>query len=191
MHKSSTHNTSDCHTLKEQKGGKKKKGKAKANCASHDSESEGGDSDGTESDSDSGMAGYTITKPTRVSKALMSCILAYVGSTSKDLTSSTIADSGASTHMTPHQKWFKCGTFRELNPPQKVHFRDDSYVKAMGVGTIALECKIDGSTKITKLENTLYIPSFQLTLVLVQHLDQAGYYMVFKKGMCKVKTSKG
>ena len=93
--------------------------------------------------------------------------------------------------MTPHCKWFKCRTFKKLSPPQKIHFGDDSFVKATGVGTIALECNIDGSTKITELKNTLYISSFQFTLVSIHCLDKAGYYTIFKNGVCKVKTSKG
>ena len=181
--------------LKEQKDGKKKgkrKAKAKANRARHDSDLDSGDLDTTESKAGEGIAGYSNIKPACISKALMSWILAYAGSDSRELTcSSTIADSGASAHMTPYCKWFKCGTFKKLSPPQKIHFEDDSFVKAIGVGTIALECNIDGSTKITELEKTLYVLSFQLTLVSIHCLDKAGYYTVFKNGACKVKTSKG
>ena len=158
--------------------GRQEKGKAKvkANRARHDSDLDSGDSDTTESEAGEGTAGYSNIKSARISKALMSQILAYAGSDSRELTcSSTIADSGASAHMTLHRKWFKCRTFKKLSPPQKIHFGDDSFVEATGVGTIALKCKVNGSTKITELENTLYVPSFRLTLVSICRLNKAGY----------------
>ena len=53
-----------------------------------------------------------------------------------------------------------------------------------------LQCEVNGTTQMIELENTLYIPSFQLTLMSVRRLNKAGYYTVFKGGTCKVKTSK-
>lgn len=195
MHKSTSHNTSDCCTLKAQKNSKKKKYKrkprAKANQASHNSELEDRSSDSTESGSDSGSVKVPSTRSAHVSRALMSQILAYVRSATKDFTClHTIADSSASTHMTLHCKWFKCSTFRKLDLSQKIHFGDNSHVEATGIGTIMLECKVDGHTKTTELENALYVPSFQLSLISICQLDKAGYYTTFKNGACKIKLSK-
>ncbi|KNZ78067.1 hypothetical protein J132_02359, partial [Termitomyces sp. J132] len=127
LHKFLMHNTSDCHTLKDQKDGKKKdkqkktkeKKKAKANCASHELESDTDGSNSSDSEKGGRTAAYLNTK----------LIATYMHM-------STIADSGAFSHMTPHQNWFKCNTFRELNPPCKIQFGDSLHVKAMGIGTL-------------------------------------------------------
>ncbi|KAH0589791.1 hypothetical protein H2248_005506 [Termitomyces sp. 'cryptogamus'] len=101
-HKVTSHNTSNCRTLKEQKKEKKReKAKAKANHASHGPNSDSEDLDGVESDTEV-TAGYSNIKTAHVSKALMSQILAYARSASNPACSSTIADSGTSVHMTPH-----------------------------------------------------------------------------------------
>ncbi|KAH0591548.1 hypothetical protein H2248_001606 [Termitomyces sp. 'cryptogamus'] len=120
FHNSSMHNTANCRTLRE-KDDKKEKGRAwkkkkkeKANCASHNSSLEPKSSDDKPS---GGVAGYSTTKSAYVSKALMTWILAYVGNVNPTSMSGTIADSGTSTHMTPHQNWFKCNSFKELSPP--------------------------------------------------------------------------
>ena len=196
LHRSTTHNTSECRTIKEQREKRKKmkgkeKAKAKANHASHDSDSNDGDSEDSGSNTGGGTAKYSSTRSAHVSKALMSRILAYVGSASSRFPrSSTIANSGASAHMTPYREWFKCGTFQELNPPRKVRFGDNSFVNATGIGTISLECEVDGKARMTELKHALYVPSFHLTLISVHQLDKAGLYTVFKNGTCKIKTTK-
>lgn len=121
----------------------------------------------------------------------MTHILAYTRSATKELTSlNMIADSSASVHMTLHCDWFKCGTFKELNPPHKIHFGDNSHVKATGISTVTLNCKINGATKTTELDNVLYVPSFQLILMSIYRLKKSEHYMVFKNGLYKVKTVK-
>ncbi|KAG6893469.1 hypothetical protein C0993_001025 [Termitomyces sp. T159_Od127] len=100
-HKANSHNMADCWTLKKQKDGKKRKGKnkpkTKANRASHNLDSDHKSSDESDGDADSRIAGYLNTESAHVSKALMTCILAYTGSASKELTNlNMIADSGAS-----------------------------------------------------------------------------------------------
>lgn len=141
---------------------------------------------------DSGSVEIPVTRSACVSKALMSCILAYIGSASKDFTCShTIADSSMSAHMTLHYEWFKCNIFKELDPSQEIYFQNNSHVKATSIGTVMLEYKINGHTKTMELKkNTLYIPSFQLSLISIHQFNKARCYTVFKNGVCKIKSSK-
>ncbi|KAG5349710.1 hypothetical protein C0989_002291 [Termitomyces sp. Mn162] len=105
FHNFSTHNTANCRTLKEKDEKKekgrvwKKKKKEKVNCTSHNSSL---DSDSSDKESSGGVAGHSTTKSAHVSKALMTCILAYVGNLKLTSPPGTIVDSGASAHMMPH-----------------------------------------------------------------------------------------
>ncbi|KAF8585185.1 hypothetical protein K439DRAFT_1344089 [Ramaria rubella] len=72
--------------------------------------------------------------------------------------------------MTPHRQWFTPGSYMRLDTPRKVHFGDNSFVEASGIGTMDLTSKVSGQTKRITLTGVLYVPAFSLTLVSVHHL---------------------
>ncbi|KAF8580313.1 hypothetical protein K439DRAFT_1357266 [Ramaria rubella] len=78
--------------------------------------------------------------------------------------------------MNPHRQWFIPGSYRQLSTPQKVHFGDNSFAEASGVGTIWLE-------------NVLHVPVFSLTLILVYRLTKANYTSIFSKQSCQIVES--
>ncbi|KIJ38187.1 hypothetical protein M422DRAFT_130710, partial [Sphaerobolus stellatus SS14] len=75
--------------------------------------------------------------------------------------------------MTPNKEWFH--SFEPLSPPRKVHFGDDSIVYA---------------TATTTIKNTLLVPSFKVTLLLVRHLTKGGHYATFEGETAKLQQSK-
>ncbi|KAF8589720.1 hypothetical protein K439DRAFT_1331889 [Ramaria rubella] len=72
--------------------------------------------------------------------------------------------------MTPHWHWFVPGTYKQLDVHQKIHFSDNSFVEALGTGTVRVMSKLPGKEREIMLTYILHIPTFSLTLVSVHHL---------------------
>src|SRR5882762_34042 len=100
---------------------------------------------------------------------------AYLSS-AKDHKDALIHDSGASNTFIPHLSWIDPNTFRPLIPPRRVAFGDNSFVEAIGTGTMTLVTK---KAEI-KLTEVLVVPDFKVSLVSVSKLAKHGLYSVFK-----------
>jgi hypothetical protein len=178
-----THNTEQCRVLKrereEKEEKKKKKGKEKekerAHSTSHDSDS----------DSDSVEEAHVTT----LSNKLRSRIRLYLASDPSDKRYRRIADTGASCHITPLHEWFEPGSYQTLSPPRKIHFGDNSYAEATGMGTIILESKIGDETIDIELSDVLHVPTFSLTLISVNRLCRTGAHARF--GSSRFDVRKG
>ncbi|KAF8575996.1 hypothetical protein K439DRAFT_1368470 [Ramaria rubella] len=81
--------------------------------------------------------------------------------------------------MTPHQHWFIPGMYNLLSTPQKIHFRDNSFVEAPGLGTICFTSKSSGKERKITLTNILHVLTFSLTLISVPHLVESNYSSTF------------
>jgi hypothetical protein len=112
---------------------------------------------------------------------------AYLSS-AKDCKSVLIHDSGASNTFIPHLSWIDPNTFRSLVPPHHVAFGDNSFVEAIGMGTMSLITK----KAEFKLTEVLVVPEFKVSLVSVSKLAKHGFYLVFKYAAADVisETSK-
>jgi hypothetical protein len=73
--------------------------------------------------------------------------------------------------------------------PRKVRFGDDSYVEAIGIGSILFKSRVTG--KKIWLDKILHVPSFSVMLISVYRLNKAGYYSVFRGESCQVKSVNG
>ncbi|KAF8839360.1 hypothetical protein BDN67DRAFT_877211, partial [Paxillus ammoniavirescens] len=69
-----------------------------------------------------------------------------------------IIDSGASSHIVPHQSWFR--TYRPLHPPRPVTLGDNSNTMAIGIGTVPLVSQTSVTNYMIILSNVLLIPEF-------------------------------
>jgi hypothetical protein len=162
-----THNTELCRVLKrkkeekEEKKRKKGKEKEKAHSMSHNLDS---------SNSDSAKEAHVST----LSNKLCLRLHLYLAFNPSDKRHRRIADTGASCHITPHCEWFKPGPYKTLSPPCKIHFGDNSYAEAIGIGMLVLESKIGKNTFDIKLTNILHVLTFLLTLILVNRLCHTG-----------------
>ncbi|KZP02766.1 hypothetical protein FIBSPDRAFT_669931, partial [Athelia psychrophila] len=75
----------------------------------------------------------------------------------------------------PHLSWIDPNTFQPLVPPRRVAFGDNSFVEAIGTGTMTLTTK----TSEIKLSNVLVVPDFKVSLISVSKLAKYGLYSVF------------
>ncbi|KIM79513.1 hypothetical protein PILCRDRAFT_10342 [Piloderma croceum F 1598] len=96
-------------------------------------------------------------------------------SSEKDSKDALIHDSGASNTFIPHLSWVDPNTFWPLVPPRRVAFGDDSFVEAIGTGTMTLVTK---KTEV-KLARILVVPDFKVALISVLKLAKHGLYSVF------------
>lgn len=172
-----THISSGCYVLhpelrpKLKFGGSKPKAKtserahkAKAKkVKAEDSDEESGDEDA--------MYNHTYA----ISQNSKDLYHAYLSSAEKDSKDVLIHDSGASNTFIPHLSWVDPNTFRPLLPPRRVAFSNNSFVEAIGTGTITLVTK---KTKV-KLAHVLVVPDFKVALVSVLKLAKHRLYSVF------------
>ncbi|KAJ6627088.1 hypothetical protein B0H10DRAFT_1677780, partial [Mycena sp. CBHHK59/15] len=94
--------------------------------------------------------------------------------------------------MSPNRDWFIPDPYRPLNPPRKVRFGDDSFVEAVGIGSILFKRNTDKTRgKSIQLDKVLFVPSFSVSLISVYRLNKAGYYTVFRGELCQVKEENG
>ena len=78
------------------------------------------------------------------------------------------ADTGASSHMTPHRHWFKKYT------PYKIPIRlaDGKLIMSSGIGTIVFEPKGVTGVNSIEFEHVLHVPELQSNLLSVLYLTQ-------------------
>ncbi|KAJ6612195.1 hypothetical protein B0H10DRAFT_1743289, partial [Mycena sp. CBHHK59/15] len=78
--------------------------------------------------------------------------------------------------MVPTLEWFIAKTFKQLEPPTRVRFGDESFAEATGVGEVQLLSIVKGNKFLLTLTNVLYVPSFQVSLVSVHQLAKNGNF---------------
>jgi transposase InsO family protein len=178
LHGAGNHATKDCRTLKrraEEKAKAKDKSKAKAKANSADAD--------TDSDSsDASANAHFVTVGKRVAKS----IRLYSARDSPGHANTCIADTGATSHIVPHRDWFESTSYRAFDKPRKVHFGDQSYAEALGIGDVHLTSKVDGQTCTVILTHVLHVPSFNLSLISVHRLCNKGIRAKFTHDACRV-----
>ena len=93
-------------------------------------------------------------------------------------------DTGCSNHM--------CGNksvFHELDESfcDTVRFGDNSAVSVMGKGKVSIQTKADS---IQSISDVLFVPDLKTNLLSVGQLQEKGYEITIKDGMCQVRDSK-
>src|ERR1700761_4007116 len=102
-----------------------------------------------------------------------------------DISSEWIADTGATSHMTPHRHWFKEYT-RYVVP---IHLADGSVVKSAGVGTVHFQTVHKGVKKQEVLfSRVLHVPALRNNLFSVLYLTRfKGFYVTISKNCISFK----
>jgi hypothetical protein len=88
-----------------------------------------------------------------------------------------IADTGTTSHMSPHCKWFI--KYRPHCIP--VHVANDTVVYSVGIGDVVLT-PTDPSMNPCRLTCVLYVPELQNNLLSVLHLVANHWFCVEIKG---------
>jgi hypothetical protein len=91
-----------------------------------------------------------------------------------------LVDSGGSFHMTPCREWFY---EYERYDGHNVFLGDDSKTRIIGRGKFKLRL-IDGM--IRTLIGVLHIPFFEINLIFVRKMDDAGVKRIFEKETYKM-----
>lgn len=76
-----------------------------------------------------------------------------------------IMDTGATDHITLHREYFS--SYKEFTTPVKVYIGDNSFMNAVGCGTIRLEAEVNGEWLSCHMENVLYVPGARRNLFSV------------------------
>ena len=85
------------------------------------------------------------------------------------------ADTGATSHMTPHRHWFK--TYTPFRSP--IHLADGSIVYSAGVGSVLFQPIIDGKEgRLLEFERVLHVPDLRSNLLAVLYLSKYKGYTI-------------
>ncbi|OMO99220.1 hypothetical protein CCACVL1_03887 [Corchorus capsularis] len=93
-------------------------------------------------------------------------------------------DTGCSNHMSGDKK-----AFAELDETftDTVKFGDDSTVEVKGKGNVRIQTN---SGQVQSILNVLYVPDLKTNLLSIGQLQEKGYEIVIKNGVCQVKDAK-
>ena len=86
-----------------------------------------------------------------------------------------VADTGATSHMTPHRHWFSSYT------PHRTPIRlaDNNVVYSVGIGSVRFTPVFNGQPQqLLEFENVLHVPSLRSNLFSVLHLTQQKQFTV-------------
>jgi hypothetical protein len=98
-----------------------------------------------------------------------------------------ILDTGASTHMCPHETWFK---FLRSRKRKDILLGDDSTIVCRKEGTMHFSLGFRGKVIRFALENVLFTPGLKHTLFSCSALSSAGCETLFVTGHCTLIDSK-
>lgn len=103
---------------------------------------------------------------------------------SSDSSSEWCVDSGATSHMTCSKNFF---SDLDLNVKGQVQLAEkDSKSQVHGVGSGVIKCDVNGKMSLLEVENVLYVPSFESSLLSVKKLVKDGHDLLFSKSSCKI-----
>ncbi|KAL5769621.1 hypothetical protein ACOSP7_013775 [Xanthoceras sorbifolium] len=93
-------------------------------------------------------------------------------------------DTGCSNHMCGDKK-----VFSDLHEPFRntVKFGDNSTISVVGKGNVTLQTK-ENSTHI--ISNVLFVPDLKTNLLSVGQLQEKGYEISIKDGVCRIQDAK-
>ena len=99
-----------------------------------------------------------------------------------------IGDSGATEHATPHRHNFI--SYALLDPPFQVKVANNSFMAAIGRGTVAIEVqRPEGGWTPVVLEEVLHIPALSANFFSLSTLDKQGAHITMTQG--RLEISKG
>ncbi|EKM73426.1 hypothetical protein AGABI1DRAFT_134795 [Agaricus bisporus var. burnettii JB137-S8] len=88
-----------------------------------------------------------------------------------------LADTGATSHMTPHRHWFRSYTSHKI----PIRLADNSIVYSSGVGSVVFEPVVNGKVvRAVELTRVLHVPALRSNLLsclyLARHIAFHGHY---------------
>jgi hypothetical protein len=176
VHGQCSHTSANCRSLKARKKEKDQGSKPKGKSQLHSIK----DGDDSSSSSDKSAHAHHVLVGKHVMKNL--CIYSARESTSKREV--LIANTGATSHIIPHLLWFSPDKYHTFDTPRRIHFGNETYAKALGIGEVRLGCTVGSLTNAITLTHVLYVLSFTIALVSVHHLCQAGIWACFSDTTC-------
>lgn len=92
-------------------------------------------------------------------------------------------DSGADVHICHNKKLFNEGFFKTAS--QSVIGIKDNILHIEGIGSVNIQCEIDGKLMPLTLTNVCYAPESEYNLFSVETADKKGFEFSFKDGKVK------
>ncbi len=101
---------------------------------------------------------------------------------------SWLADSGTTSHISNRRE-----TFSDFKPLEATSIAGigSASVRALGRGTVLLDCKVNGKTITHQLKDTLYAPNAVNNLISISRLDDAGMEASFRNGKVQFRRKDG
>jgi transposase InsO family protein len=177
---------------KSSKSSKAKAGKGKdaANAAEGSDSSESGDESWAVIDDKTDGSMATIVEVDGASSEGEPCDQQSAFLTSSALTGSEaeLYDSGASRHMSPFQHRFT--NLRSI-PPRPITAANNRVFYATGMGDLQIDVPNGSESTHITLRDALYAPEMTLTVISISKIASAGYSVIFKGKICKIKNKSG
>ncbi|KZV59240.1 hypothetical protein PENSPDRAFT_549077, partial [Peniophora sp. CONT] len=85
---------------------------------------------------------------------------------------------------------FETSSFKLLDPPRRVRLGDNSVCDATHIGTLRLSCKTSKGYTDLSIRKTLFVPTFNVTLLSVHQLASRGLSSHFVENECKVRHNR-
>ena len=109
---------------------------------------------------------------------------------SKDSTKlSWLVDSGASAHMTQHRSLFR--SYRPLSVKKRIYTANNSFILALGEGTVPIVVSANGKSTEVTLQKVLYVPQLAGNLISTTALIDQGISTLLSPDGAYIGTGKG
>jgi hypothetical protein len=97
-------------------------------------------------------------------------------------------DSGMTHHLSPYRGLFS--TFCNI-PPKPINAANKQKFNAAGVGEMLIEVLNGMNMSKMRLTKVLYSPEISFTLISIGCIDDAGYLLIFRHGLCEIHDPDG
>ena len=87
-------------------------------------------------------------------------------------TTSWVVDSGASSHMSAHHSLFQ--SYEILHTPRDISIANCLKIKAIGIGTVPIDIKVNNQMQPTVLKNVLHVPDLSTNLLSIPTMAKCG-----------------
>jgi len=112
-------------------------------------------------------------------------VILNIGNLGPELKKSWVLDSGASQHMCNELGWFT--DIAPYNIPNSASVGNGEKIEVWGIGSVRIECRVNGKTIEGTLTGVSFIPTLGTNLISVRAMSRKGMNVCFEGGKCVVK----